>query len=287
MYSMTGFGSADGESGNYTINIEIKSVNNRFRDVRFRMPNFLSFVEIPLRKKIESFFKRGSFDVYISLKKETKDDLLIDFNKLNDFLQSFESNVQTKLDISLSPGQFLRSEFQVDNDLSSEEKELLSMNIVSVFEKACVELKSVRKSEGVGIKEHLENYVNLYEKEYLKVKGLSKDFRVSVEKKFEESFEKFKQKFELDEGRYNQEVIHTLEKLDIQEEIDRLEVHLKKLRSLFKKEEIGRQIDFLLQEINRETNTIGSKSNSSEISSCVVQMKTYLEKVREQNLNIE
>ena len=91
MYSMTGFGSADGESGNYTINIEIKSVNNRFRDVRFRMPNFLSFVEIPLRKKIESFFKRGSFDVYISLKKETKDDLLIDFNKLNDFLQSFEN----------------------------------------------------------------------------------------------------------------------------------------------------------------------------------------------------
>ena len=124
-------------------------------------------------------------------------------------------------------------------------------------------------------------------KSILKVKGLSKDFRVSVEKKFEDSFEKFKQKFELDEGRFNQEVIHTLEKLDIQEEIDRLEVHLKKLRSLFKKEEIGRQIDFLLQEINRETNTIGSKSNSSEISSCVVQMKTYLEKVREQNLNIE
>ena len=96
--------------------------------------------------------------------------MLIDFNKLNDFLQSFESNVQTKLDISLSPGQFLRSEFQVDNDLSSEEKELLSMNIVSIFEKACVELKSVRKNEGEGIKEHLENYVNLYEKEYFKSK---------------------------------------------------------------------------------------------------------------------
>ena len=75
--------------------------------------------------------------------------------------------------------------------------------------------------------------MNLYEKEYFKVKDLSKDFRASVEKKFEESFEKFKQKFELDEGRFNQEVIHTLEKLDIQEEIDRLEVHLKKLRSLF------------------------------------------------------
>ena len=118
MYSMTGFGSAEGESTKYKINIEIKSVNNRFRDVRFRMPNFLSFVEIPLRKKIESFFKRGSFDVYISLK-ETKDDLLIDFNKLNDFLQSFESNIQTKLDIFFLT---IMSEFQVDNDLSSKKK---------------------------------------------------------------------------------------------------------------------------------------------------------------------
>jgi uncharacterized protein (TIGR00255 family) len=287
MYSMTGFGSSEGESTNYKINIEIKSVNNRFRDIRFRMPNFLSFVEIPMRKKIESLFKRGSFDVYISLKKESKEDLLIDFEKLNGFLKTFENKVKTNLNITLSPGQFLRSEFQVDQDLSKDDKELLAKNLLDIFEKACVELKSVRKSEGESIKGHLENYVDMFEKEYLKIKTLSKDYRLEVEEKFNESFEKFKKKFELDEGRFNQEVIHTLEKMDIQEEIDRLEVHLKKLRSLFEKEEIGRQIDFLLQEINRETNTVGAKSNSSEISSSVVQMKTFLEKVREQNLNIE
>ena len=111
---------------------------------------------------------------------------------------------------------------------------------------------------------------------------------MTLEEKFNESFKKFKEKYELDEGRFNQEVVHYLEKMDIQEEIDRLEVHLDKLKKLFQKETVvGASNRFLLQEINRETNTIGSKSNSSDISGRVVEMKTYLEKIREQNLNIE
>lgn len=288
MYSMTGFGSSDGETQGYKINIEIKSVNNRFRDVRFRMPSFLSYLEISLRKRIETFFKRGSFDVFISLKKQSAEDLLIDFGKLNNFLNSFKENLVPNYQLSISPSQYLRTEFQQDQEMSVDEKKSLGDGIDNIFVQACENLKDSRKVEGANVKKHLVQYVGLFEKEYSEISRESGSFRTSLEEKFNESFKKFKEKYELDEGRFNQEVVHYLEKMDIQEEIDRLEVHLDKLKSLFEKEiEVGRQIDFLLQEINRETNTIGSKSNSSDISGRVVEMKTYLEKIREQNLNIE
>ena len=288
MYSMTGFGSSEGEAQDYKINIEIKSVNNRFRDIRFRMPNFLSFLEISLRKRIETYFKRGSFDVFISLKKQNTEDSLIDFTKLNSFINSFQENLGQGYDLTISPSQFLRAEFQQDQEMTIEEKTSLGAEIESVFSMACEKLKTSRKSEGENVKKHLADYVILFEKEYREISKESEGFRLSLEAKFNESFKKFKEKYELDEGRFNQEVVHYLEKMDIQEEIDRLEVHLGKLKKLFQKEtEVGRQIDFLLQEINRETNTIGSKSNSSDISGRVVEMKTYLEKIREQNLNIE
>lgn len=288
MYSMTGFGSSEGEAQDYKINIEIKSVNNRFRDIRFRMPNFLSFLEISLRKRLETYFKRGSFDVFISLKKQNTEDSLIDFTKLNSFINSFKENLEEGFDLTISPSQYLRAEFQQDQEMTLEEKTSLGVEIESVFSQACEKLKNSRKSEGENVKKHLADYVSLFEKEYKEISKESESFRVTLEEKFNESFKKFKEKYELDEGRFNQEVVHYLEKMDIQEEIDRLEVHLDKLKKLFQKEtEVGRQIDFLLQEINRETNTIGSKSNSSDISGRVVEMKTYLEKIREQNLNIE
>ena len=289
MRSMTGFGSNESTNEIYKINIEIKSVNNRFKDIRFRMPNFLSFLELDLRKSIDSFFQRGSFDVNVSLKKldNLKDDLL-DHEKINKFLNDFCSNIEASPKIQIQPTGFLRQEFFKDNDLTESDKLELKKNIVESFNIACMALRTSREGEGAKIKIKLSEYLLNFENEQKKIKTHSGEFKTSVEKRLEEALIKIKEKTEVDEGRFHQEVVYYLEKLDINEELDRLDIHLKKLSSLFEESgAVGRQIDFLLQEINRETNTIGSKSSSSEISSCVVQMKTFLEKIREQSLNIE
>ena len=286
---MTGFGSNEANNEIYKVNIEVKSVNNRFKDIRFRMPNFLSYLELDLRKSIDSFFQRGSFDVNVSLKKidSLKDDLL-DHEKINKFLNDFSSNVKISSTMQIQPTGFLRQEFFKDNDLTESDKLGLKQDIVESFNVACKALKKSREGEGAKIKIKLLEYQASFVNEKEKIKSHSNAFKISVERRLEEALNKLKEKTELDEGRFHQEVVYYLEKLDINEELDRLDIHLKKLSSLFEESgAIGRQIDFLLQEINRETNTIGSKSSSSEISSSVVQMKTFLEKIREQSLNIE
>ncbi len=135
----------------------------------------------------------------------------------------------------------------------------------------------------------MEAHLSEFKRHFETVRSLKGSYQDKVKTKL---FDRFKNELgsdsNIDEGRFQQEVIYFLEKLDIDEEINRIEIHLKKLTALLSnEEEVGRQIDFLIQELNRETNTIGSKSAESEISESVVQMKVQLEKMREQGLNLQ
>ena len=160
---------------------------------------------------------------------------------------------------------------------------------MDAFELAISDLKISREEEGSKLIDTLKMHRDEFNIHFKKVSDLRNSYQEQVKDKLTKRFENDAKELNLDEPRFLQEVIYYLEKLDIDEEINRINIHLEKLEKILTGEhlELGRQIDFLIQELNRETNTIGSKSGASEISENVVQMKVQLEKIREQALNLQ
>lgn len=289
VYSMTGFGKGEAAGANYTLTTEIKTVNNRFKDFKFRMSSLFNSMEIELRSKLEAEFKRGSFDVSISYKKNEKavTEFYVEPKKVEAYIDLLKPLFEAKkIPFHISPVEFLRNEFYREEDTAREE-EMQSL-LKQSFDQAVGALKSSRNAEGKKLVGKLLEHLGAYESclaEVEKLKGLYPEMiKYRLTQKLNEKLKDFK----LDESRFLQEVVFYLEKLEIEEEITRARIHLGKLRSVLNSSgEIGRQIDFLLQELGRETNTMGSKSAHPEISSNVVEMKVQLEKIREQALNLE
>jgi len=287
--SMTGFGRAQRQSDHYTVTVEIKSVNNRFRDIRFKMASQLSSLEIPLKNYLSEMFTRGSFDIYINTKMTDKNSSIdeYDFEKIDAFIVKLNGLAKKNgVVLNFSPVDFMRPEFSKDSD--EERQQQLQQMVGVTFKDACEALKQSRLSEGeklvTVLKEHKAEYEKLYQSIIPHVSKHEPLVRERLAKKMAENADKIK----IEESRFLQEVVYYLEKLDIHEEINRIKGHLQKLEVVLNaKGEAGRQIDFLLQELGRETNTIGSKSAQEEISNSVVSMKVQLEKIREQALNIE
>lgn len=290
--SMTGFGKAEKSNDEYTIVVEVKSVNHRFRDVRFRMSSLFNSLELRLRKIVSDYFKRGAFDIHVQYKRNDStrrfDDL--DENKIQSFITKMNTiSKSSKVPVQFQPCDFLRSEFYKD-DNSNRDKVLQEL-LLDTIEVALQEIKKSRVAEGVKLLEAINEHRDKYTKYFSTIEKLSSEYQESVKEKLEKRFNEFKSNLEsvkVDQPRFLQEVVYYLERLDISEEQNRIRAHLDKLNELLETDgEIGRQIDFLIQELNRETNTIGSKSALKEISDSVVQMKVQLEKIREQGLNLE
>ncbi len=285
---MTGFGKGEASGDDWVITAEIKSVNHRFKDLRFKMSSLFAPIEIDLKNRLTEVFKRGSFDIYINYKKaegKTKFDD-IDEEKVSLFLGKISKIVKNQgLDLAISPSEFLRQDFYKDLDDSSEESFELAR---AAFVNAMESLKESRLSEGDKMLKVIKSHKEQFEKHYSVIVGLADTFQENVEERLRKRFQDFSEELGVDEPRFLQEVVYYLEKMDVHEEINRIAAHLEKLDSiLVNGGEIGRQLDFLIQELNRETNTIGSKSSLKEISDNVVQMKVQLEKIREQGLNLE
>jgi len=286
---MTGFGKGDSSNNHFTVTTEIKSVNHRFKDFRFKMGSVFNSIEIDLRNKLEEEFKRGSFDISISYKKnEANKEFLIDQDRVSSYMQLMLPLFKKhSLDISLSPTDFLRSDFYKEDDENLKEQELLPLMWKS-FQQSVSALKQSRNQEGTKLVLKLTDHLDLYEKSLLKVETLKSEYPQMLKDKLMSKLNEKILDFKIDESRMMQEIVYYLEKLEVDEEINRAKIHLTKLKAILKSSgEIGRQIDFLLQELGRETNTLGSKSAHSEISSLVVDMKVQLEKIREQALNLE
>ena len=286
--SMTGFGKGEASGADWVITAEIKSVNHRFKDLRFKMSSLFTPIEIDLKSKLTDVFKRGSFDIYINYKKaegKTKFDD-IDEEKVANFLGKISTIVKSQgLDLAISPSEFLRQDFYKDLDDSSEESFKLARE---AFSNALNSLKESRLSEGEKMLKVIKSHRDQFEQHFTVITSLADTFQESVEERLRKRFQDFSEELGVDEPRFLQEVVYYLEKMDVHEEINRISAHLEKFDSiLVSGGEIGRQLDFLVQELNRETNTIGSKSSLKEISDNVVQMKVQLEKIREQGLNLE
>jgi uncharacterized protein (TIGR00255 family) len=253
------------------------------------MPNSLNSLELELKKELSETFSRGTFDVFVNVKrtedKNRFDDL--DNNKIAKYLEMIIPVIQSQnLNPVVSVTDFLRAEFYKEQDSNSDAE--ISELVLSAFKNAVLDLKKSRVVEGKklfnALVKHLDNYKNYF----LVIESNANRFQEMVEEKLKKRIEDYKNIIAVDQGRLLQEVVFYLEKIDIHEEITRVYAHLEKFNSLLKSSnEVGRQIDFFIQELNRETNTMGSKSTQKEISDAVVQMKVQLEKMREQGLNIE
>ena len=291
MKSMTGYGMALLKSENYMTKVEVKSVNSRYLEINLRVPKDFMAIEDKIRQIIKSKLKRGKVDLYLSYDVTSPDLQELSLNKdlakayyrdMEDLRKMLEIDEKITLrDIVLLEGVLKKS------STNETDKELLSQ-VLKTVEEAVENLDEMRKVEGENLKIDLENKIVNVEELVGEIKTLAPKVIEENEKKFTENiYERLKEE-DLDLPRLTTELAIMADKLSIDEEITRLTSHISQFNGIIKdKDSVGRKLDFLLQEFNREANTIGSKTTSSEILKLVVSLKSEIEKIREQIQNIE
>lgn len=288
---MTGYGrsTSNGPSGNITV--EVKSVNHRFCDTSIKLPPKLTFCESVIKKEIEKSITRGRVDMNINI--ESGESMTKNFNIDIPMAKAYVAAVKKlKAELSLDGEPGIIDIMQLKDIIIPFDEAADHDTIISEFtgpvRDALASLNKMRLDEGknmsIDIKEHLahiEETVGRLSKRQPEVLG---QYKI----KLKERIEKLTDGVEVDEARLAQEVAILADRSDITEEIVRLLSHLEQFNSLLEEGGVlGRKLDFLVQEMNREINTVGSKSNDSEISLSVVSVKAEIEKIKEQVQNIE
>ena len=291
MKSMTGFGSSSLELEDCSIDIEIKSVNNRYLDFNFSMPSYLNLMLEDMKSLIKNKLKRGRVDVYIKIKKYQLSVDSVDINyelaqKIKEKLDSLNQKLDMASDINV------RDLVKYDDVMSFTYKDLdnefLHDNILKVLDEAVNKIYSMRSIEGDNLREDLSTNLSKIEEQISKISSLTEN---SVKEYRENLFNKISELLDeetIDKDRMYLEVALMADKVDINEELKRFDSHIVQFKSAMDmKDCIGRKLDFIIQEMNREINTISSKSNDESISICVIEVKSLIEKLREQVQNIE
>lgn len=289
--SMTGYGKSSLVNQDREYQIEIKSVNHRYLDVNIKMPRQLSFLEEIIKNKIATKVKRGKIDVFITFNDDSLDGKSISINtklaklyidELKKLAKQEEilSNIQVT-EIAKFPD-VLRMENVKQDDTIKEE-------ILTVIEEACKHFIEMKQIEGQKISEDLIKRLEKIEENIEKISKLSTGLIEEYVVKLEERIKQILKDQEIDKNRLAQEVVIYADKCSVEEETVRLKSHVYQFKRLLnsKEEAIGKKLDFIIQEMNRETNTIGSKANNLEITNCVIDIKTEIEDIREQVQNIE
>ena len=285
--SMTAFAVNETEIGDLTISCELRSVNHRYCDISLRLPDRLRFVEAELRSAIAAKINRGKVECSLNYKKQAKNgqNFVINADAVATLLAATNTIERqmlgplsfSALDVLAFPG--IQQEPDID-------KEQLSLGISALVDQTLAQLVEAREREGAQLKLLIEERC---------AKMLI--FVVSAGKRMPEVLllirNKLKDKIaelvaQPDFDRLEQELVLLAQKLDITEELDRLETHIAEvLRVLNQKDPVGRRLDFLMQELNREANTLGSKSTDKEMTKIAIELKVLIEQMREQIQNIE
>ena len=294
MKSMTGFGKKTIQNENYQLDIEVKSVNQRFLDIQLRMPKELNAYELVIRQVIKRTLKRGRVEVYVNLQKigNNQKEVRVQWDLIDQLLTSVDQHLKEKYpEATFDAGDTVNHLLKQNDFVEIVEAEIVDQTfepfLVQAFEAAIVSLDQSRVQEGTQIKQVLLDYVAVLTQSIQELQAFVGVFEQEYRQRFEAKLNEWLGS-QVDETRLLTEMAILLEKGDIHEELDRLDIHIDKLHQLLDETEpVGRELDFLIQEMNREVNTIGSKSSPIEIKNSVVQMKTTLEKIREQIQNVE
>lgn len=288
--SMTGFGRGKAASDSFSVNVEIKSVNHRFCEMNIRMPRQLLKIEDKIKKIVNRHIHRGRVEVFIGLEGEgiISRKIQVDWKLIDEYIQ-FIKQAQTKygMEGSITLHDLLNRSDLIHIEENEVDNDELSELVIRAAGEAIAQLKQMRMAEGETLKMDLEAIIVQLE---TIVTDLQQDAPIVVQS-YKERILKRVQEYvsgQIDESRILTEVAIFAEKADINEEIIRLKSHIGQFKqTLNVHEPIGRKLDFLVQEMNREANTIGSKANDANIAKKVVEMKSLLEKLKEQVQNIE
>ena len=290
--SMTGYGKQNLNIEKREYQVEIKSVNHRYLDINVKMPKTLSYLEDAVKKEISEKIKRGKIDVFITFENNSQEGRNIDINKelaqlYIKKLRELSEDEKISSNIEVMEIAKLPDVFTIRMD---EEDEKIKQEMIQVTKQAAEKIIDMKIVEGDKIAQDLLRRIDKIENKIVEISskstGLIEEYVVKLEKRVKEILKTD----EIDKSRLAQEVVIYADKCSIEEEITRLKSHIYQFRNLIasnENEPIGKKLDFIIQEMNRETNTIGSKANNLEITNGVIDIKTELEDIREQIQNIE
>jgi len=289
---MTGFSRYENQNEDLTCKVEIRSVNNRFIDINTRLPKTLAPLELPLKKIVKAKCARGSFDITIMVQKngdtETNLEVTPNLPLANEYLNAFKKiqeglSLKGTIDINtvLSQRDVVKTEAKKVEDSCEE-------IVMQTVDKALTQLIKMREEEGKNLEKDILNQINSIKN---LGKSISEKQSITVQQfqsKLNEKIQTLTSGIEINPDRIAQESALLADRCDVTEELVRLESHLEQFNLLVASPEPqGRKLEFLTQEINREVNTTGSKTIDLEVSKAVIEMKSCLEKIREQLANIE
>jgi len=282
IHSMTGFGREEKLINSNKIVIEIRTLNSKGLDINLKVHESFSFIGEYLRKSVKEKLIKGKVDVILDIE-DTNEDLLIPFDKSKIKAYIKELRKDFKIDESQIISNLLIGNSYINSNITFNKSEEKKIKIL--LDKVIQKQIKYRRTEGEAIGKDLKKSISKINNYINKVVSVESNRIKDKKKKFKSYFNELNEKY--DKSRLEQEIIYYIEKLDINEEIVRLQHHLKFFSSEMKNKEIkGRKLSFISQEIGREINTIGSKANNFEIQSIVVNMKEELEKIKENVLNI-
>jgi len=287
--SMTGYGRGKYEIDGREYTVEIKSVNNRYCDVSVKLPRSISYLEEKIKKEITSKVSRGKIDVFVTFYNNSTKGKNIKFNRelagmYIEELKELAKQQNIKSEIQVTEISKFPDVLTIENE---EDEELIWNELKNPLQEAIKNFINMKEVEGKRIYEDLtcriddvQSKINIISENSTR---LIKEYIVKLENRIKELLNTEC----VDENRIAMETVIYADKCSVEEEITRLNSHIYQFKELIKQNVVGKKLDFLIQEMNRETNTIGSKSSSIEITNLVVEMKTQIEDIREQIQNIE
>ncbi len=290
--SMTGYGRSEQESTLQKVVVEMKAVNHRYCDVVIKMPKKLTMFEERIKKLIKNEVKRGRVEMYMLFEEQKGEDFIVtpNYAVLDQYAKALgqikeKYGIQRDFDLNL----LTRSQDAFSVEYKEVDEEAVWSVIESAVKDSLESLVEMRKVEGAKLYEDIVNRVNAVKDIIIQLELRAPEIVELHKTKMRERIKDLlEESIEIDEIRLAQEVAYFSDKTNVTEELVRLDSHLEQLKNIFSEpNSIGRKLDFLLQEINREINTIGSKSPDVDISNHVIEMKSEFEKIREQIQNIE
>lgn len=291
MKSMTGFGRSEFQNDLYKFTVEMKSVNHRYLDFNFKIPKKLGALEAGMRSVLKEYMQRGKVDVFVTYENYTQDRVNLKYNhdiagQYLAYLRRMEEEFSLKNDVTVSVLSKFPEVFAME-ELSADEEELWSA-LEPVVRKAAEAFVQSREKEGVHLQKDLLEKLDAMYARVLEIEKrspqITREYREKLEKKMKELLEDT----QIEESRIAAEVILFADKICTDEETVRLKSHIENMKQVLQSfEGIGRKLDFIAQEMNREANTILAKANDIATSNVAIDLKTEIEKVREQIQNIE
>lgn len=292
MKSMTGFGRGSVSENDFSVTVELKTVNNRFLDISLRLSNEMQSLESEIKRLISSRLSRGRVDV--NLQYERTEEINYELNRpmINGYLAAMKK-MQDEFGLAGEPD--LNVVAKLPNVMIPKKDEIgeaFTFGVATAVTTAIEDLEKMRESEGGMLKAELEARLDAIEQLLPPIESesasISEEYRQRLTKRISDMLAKTDSQIELDQARLAQEIAFLSDRADISEEIARLRTHIEHFRSIMEEDkEVGKRLDFLTQELNREANTITSKTNNMIVKENALGIKSEIEKIREQVQNVE